>query len=300
LLAAVLIYLLLCGTAKARPEFARFTGKPCSACHVSAQGGGELKPEGEEFKRQLHDRDIPMDPNLRVSTGQRLLHLTLWFVHILFGAGWIGLFLYIFSPALRDRKLVIPSGPYTRQFLYCMTVILITGTALVTSKMKMVPDLFTTRFGLLLAVKISGALALAAATTVLLWYTKVTMARRCRLIARSLDAGSQPALSRDDLIYFKGSGKRKALVAVEGRVYDVTGRNLWTNGIHPGGHHAGSDLTHGFKAAPHGKEVLDRIRPVGSLVEKGAEAGKNPLRWAIPLGMVGSGLIILVVLMWRW
>lgn len=36
--------------AKATPEFAGKTGKPCGFCHQNAAGGGKLKPAGEKFK----------------------------------------------------------------------------------------------------------------------------------------------------------------------------------------------------------------------------------------------------------
>jgi len=36
--------------AEATAQFAQQTGKPCGQCHVSAAGGGKLKPFGERFK----------------------------------------------------------------------------------------------------------------------------------------------------------------------------------------------------------------------------------------------------------
>ena len=36
--------------AAAKPEFAAKTGLPCGQCHVSATGGGPLKPFGEAYK----------------------------------------------------------------------------------------------------------------------------------------------------------------------------------------------------------------------------------------------------------
>lgn len=291
---------LLPEAAFARPEFAQLTGNPCGACHVSPQGGGALKPEGEDFKRQLNDLDIYADPYLRISTGRRLLHLALWLIHIPFGAAWVGLFLYTFSPALRRKRLVIPTGPYTRQIMYGMVVILITGPLLVATRMKMVPGLFTTRFGLLLSVKIVAALALTAATVALLWYTKVQLARRYRRLAKTLDTGTELDLTSDDLLLFSGSDKRKALVAVGGKIYDVTGRNLWRRGIHPGGHHAGQDLTRDFKGAPHGKEVFERIKPAGTLIDADGSRSKGPISWAVRLGFAASGIILLVVVLWRW
>lgn len=292
--------LLVPGQATARPEFAQLTGNPCSACHISPQGGGPLKPEGEEFRKSLKDLNIPINPNLRISMGQRLLHLLLYLLHIPFGVAWVGLFLYTFGPALRGRSLVIPSKPYIRQIMYGTIVVLITGPLLVVSRMKMVPGLFTTRFGLLLLVKIVAVLALLTATAALLWHTTVLLARRYKRLARSLDAESELELTPDDLLLFSGQEKRKALVAVNGRVYNVTGRNLWRRGIHPGGHHAGHDLTKDFAKAPHGKEVFERVTPVGRVIDPDTSTRRGLMSWATILGVAASGIILMVVALWRW
>jgi len=296
----VTLSLLVPGNASARPEFAQFTGNPCSACHISPQGAGPLKPEGELFKKKLKDLDIPINPNLRISTGQRLLHLALYFLHIPFGVAWVGLFLYTFGPALPRRRLVIPPKPYMRQIIYGAMVVLVTGPLMLVSRVKMVPGLFTTRFGLLLLVKIVAALALLIATMALLWHTKVILTRRYKRLARSLDSGVELELTPEDLLLFSGKEKRKALVAVDGRIYDITGRNLWRKGIHPGGHHAGHDLTNAFKGAPHGKEVFERVVPVGRVAAPGTSTRKGPMSWAIALGIAASGIILMVVALWRW
>ena len=297
---SVTLSLLAPGNAAARPEFAQFTGNPCSACHLSPQGGGPLKPEGEKFKKSLKDLDIPIDPNLRISTGQRLLYITLYLLHIPFAIAWVGLFLYTFGPALRRRSLVIPPRPYIRQIIYGTIVVLVTGPLMVAFRIKMVPGLFTTRFGLLLLIKIAAVLVLFTATVALLWHSTVLLTRKYKRLARSMDKGSEIDLTPDDLLLFSGREKRKALVAVNGRIYDVTGRNLWRKGIHPGGHHAGHDLTSDFAKAPHGKEVFDRVTPVGTVVEPDTSARRGPMSWATILGVTASGVILMVVALWKW
>ena len=297
---AIALSLLSPDKATARPEFAQFTGNPCSACHFSSLGGGPLKPEGEKFKKSLNDLDIPIDPNFRISTRQRLLHIGMYFLHIPFGVAWVGLFLYAFGPALRRRSLVIPPRPYIRQIMYATIVILVTGPSLVVSRMNMVPGLFTTRFGLLLLVKIAAALALFTATVALLWHTTVILSRRYKRLAKSLDKISELDLTPDDLLLFSGQEKRKALVAVNGKIYNVTGRNLWRKGIHPGGHHAGHDLTNAFSGAPHGKEVFERVVPVGRMITPDAPTRRGAMYWATMLGITASGIILIVVALWRW
>jgi len=302
LLLPALAALLLLSTpwkAAARPEFARFTGNPCSACHISPQGGGALTPTGEEFKRKLTDLDITMDPNLRISSTQRLLNVVLYFLHIPFGVAWVGLFLYTFAPSVRKKAPAVLPKSYVRQMIYGAVVVLVTGPMMVAFRMKMVPDLFRTRFGLLLLIKVAAVLVLLASTVSLLWYGTVVLARRYRRLAKAMGKGSVLELTPEDLELFSGRDKRKALVAVGGRLYDVTGRDLWRRGIHPGGHRAGGDLTADLAKAPHGREVFDRVTQVGELNEPAASKGKRPLSWAVMSGLTASVIILMVVALWR-
>jgi len=76
----------------------------------------------------------------------------------------------------------------------------------------------------------------------------------------------QETLSKHD-----GKEGRKAYVAVEGKVYDVTGNRLWKNGMHMNRHQAGNDLTESITASPHGKDVLAKIQETGTLVKEKSE-----------------------------
>jgi predicted heme/steroid binding protein/uncharacterized membrane protein len=65
------------------------------------------------------------------------------------------------------------------------------------------------------------------------------------------------------------------LVAVDGYVYDVSASKLWKGGLHMKRHHAGRDLSGDIAAAPHGREVLEKVRRVGTL--KKEAAGERPV-----------------------
>ncbi|MDF1537236.1 MAG: hypothetical protein P1S46_12230 [bacterium] len=283
-------------SAQARPEFAQLTGQPCSHCHISPLGGGPRNENGEAFRKSLSE----LDPKLRLSTGQNLLYILLWFVHIPFGVGWVGLFFLAFLPAGRKPVLVIPPGQHIRQMIYCMAVVAVAGPTIVYFKTKMTPGLFGSRFGLLLMVKIAAVLGLFAATIVLIRHTTVLLSRRYRELSGKLENGQEMELDPEELALFDGSEKRKALVGIDGRVFEVSGRNLWRKGIHPGGHRAGIDLSDAFGQAPHGKEVFERVLPVGRLVTRGSEKKRPSSRWAVLLGMAASSIIVLVVVLWRW
>ncbi|MGB9616494.1 MAG: DUF2231 domain-containing protein [Desulfomonilaceae bacterium] len=64
-------------------------------------------------------------------------------------------------------------------------------------------------------------------------------------------------------------GGRPVLIAVRGKVYDVSASQRWTAGVHMKRHHAWADLTNDIKAAPHGLDVLDRFPLVGTVAATG-------------------------------
>jgi len=65
-----------------------------------------------------------------------------------------------------------------------------------------------------------------------------------------------------------GREGRPSFVAVEGKVYDVSDSALWAGGRHMNAHQAGHDLTRELQAAPHGPEVLQRVKLVGEYAEQ--------------------------------
>lgn len=80
----------------------------------------------------------------------------------------------------------------------------------------------------------------------------------------------------------QGNGKdgARALVAVAGRVYDVSASKRWAGGRHMNRHAAGEDLSLAIKAAPHGPEALDRFEQVG-VVQETSPAPRPGLRGVV-------------------
>jgi len=68
-----------------------------------------------------------------------------------------------------------------------------------------------------------------------------------------------------ELSQFDGKNGKAAYVGYKGKVYDVTASDLWLEGDHTG-HEAGEDLTAQMEIAPHGDEVMQRMKAVGTLV----------------------------------
>ncbi len=70
----------------------------------------------------------------------------------------------------------------------------------------------------------------------------------------------------DSLRQFDGRGGRRAYIACQGMVYDVSDLFNWEGGSHMGLHEAGHDLSEEIKQAPHAEEMLKRAVVVGRLV----------------------------------
>jgi predicted heme/steroid binding protein len=69
----------------------------------------------------------------------------------------------------------------------------------------------------------------------------------------------------EELKNYSGQEGKPAYIVFSGKVYDVTDSALWQDGNHLGDHQAGKDLTAAIKSAPHGDEVLAKVKQVGIL-----------------------------------
>lgn len=74
-------------------------------------------------------------------------------------------------------------------------------------------------------------------------------------------------LTLEELADFNGQDGKRAYVAVDGVIYDVTDSDAWKNGKH-NGFDAGNDLTKEIKeVSPHGISKLANVVEVGKLAE---------------------------------
>lgn len=96
-----------------------------------------------------------------------------------------------------------------------------------------------------------------------------------------------PELTKPELEKHNGKEGRLSYVAVNGEIYDVSSSPLWGNGDHMGLHSAGGDLTEDLSAAPHGPEVLARVKKIATLAAAPATVQtsprRNPPAWAASL-----------------
>lgn len=83
------------------------------------------------------------------------------------------------------------------------------------------------------------------------------------MVSRGIERITPKQLAR-----FDGKEGRPAYTSFNGKVYDVTGSNLWPAGRHSDRHSAGEDLSARMVNAPHDESVLERFPVVGELVEE--------------------------------
>lgn len=95
-------------------------------------------------------------------------------------------------------------------------------------------------------------------------------------------------ISKEELEGCTGKEGKRALVAVEGKVYDVTSSRMWRNGKHMNSHLAGSDLSAVLQVAPHGHEVFERVELAGELDQ--TPVGSEPDGHARPPELVAAFL----------
>ena len=88
-------------------------------------------------------------------------------------------------------------------------------------------------------------------------------------------------------------------------IYDVTDSPKWEEGRHFGRHRAGADLTQALDGAPHGAEVLEKVRKAGEIASHPAHPSETtPTLKAFTVMAYGNLVIIFLILacisVWRW
>ncbi|HAD03297.1 MAG: hypothetical protein A2091_10300 [Desulfuromonadales bacterium GWD2_61_12] len=104
-------------------------------------------------------------------------------------------------------------------------------------------------------------------------------------------------MTPEELARCDGRNGRKACVAVNGKIYDVSASPLWKEGAHQDLHLAGADLTEALQQAPHVRAVIERFPVVGELVQPVvAPAGGGHLKYVVIVGIVVIALFVFFLL----
>lgn len=98
-----------------------------------------------------------------------------------------------------------------------------------------------------------------------------------------------------ELESYDGRDGRRAYIAVNGTIYDVTDSPRWENGLHPPDHQAGQDLTDELSSAPHVRTVIERFPVVGKLAEEAAPQASGG-SGKITIGIIVAAIVVAIVI----
>jgi len=98
-----------------------------------------------------------------------------------------------------------------------------------------------------------------------------------------------------ELAEHDGRDGRRAYIAVNGTVYDVTESPRWEKGLHPPDHQAGRDLTAELSQAPHVRAVIERFPVIGTLEEETA-APATPGSGKVTIGIIVAAIILALII----
>jgi predicted heme/steroid binding protein/uncharacterized membrane protein len=280
----------------ATPDYARQTGLECDRCHVDAIGGGPLTQAGRSFLADLKSKGLYRP----LTTARRIVRLGIGYLHLMSAILWFGTILYVhllLKPAYASKGL--PKGELRLGWL-SMIVVLITGVLLTVARVPSLEMLFTTRFGILLSVKIFLYLVMLSSAIVVTLFIGPRL-RKKRTLTSSLESG---ACTLDDLSQYDGRDNRPAYVAYKGAIYDMTKSRLWKHGSHVMKHSAGRDLTGLLETAPHGEDKVLAMPVVGQLLATG-ERAERPFHERLfyffaYMNLVLVFVITFVIALWRW
>lgn len=304
LLAGCLILFVTC-PGHARYEYAVNTGKGCTFCHQESTGG-PLKEAGFAYIRNGYQYPIPErileKARILRKPAYQTLRFIIGYLHLLAAVIFFGAIFYIHI-FIGPRQLHggIPRG---ERFLgiSCMAILTITGVFLTWMRMDRWAQFFNNTFGLMLFIKILLFLLMVA-----IGMTAVTLVHRRmkKEVESSISMQGAKQVTRSNLGNFDGSQGKPAYIAYENKAYDVSQSTKWKNGKHFAKHTAGTDLTGSLQGAPHGPEVLERVRQVGE-ISKGRMPIQPPCpahRLFIKMAYVNLVLIFLIlgcISVWRW
>ena len=289
-----IISLFIAAPLCATEEYSESTGRDCTACHIDPAGGGELTEAGQGYETFL------MEPGPTAeSDGFSLFKLLVGYLHILFGIFWFGTILYVhlvLKPAYASRGL--PRSE-VKLGLASMVVMAVTGAILTAYRVPSLEFLTTTRFGILLSIKI-GLFMLMVNTGL---FAVFVIGPRMRRKKAELSVKKEGDLSLAELGQYDGQEGRPAYIAFRGTIYDISESRLWKNGNHMGRHPSGVDLTEILSQAPHGDDKVMAMPRVGNLLEEKESTLSPPQKVFYFMAYTNLVLVLLIVLvlaLWKW
>jgi predicted heme/steroid binding protein/uncharacterized membrane protein len=296
----ILLTCFICaGSAFATEEYATKTGQDCAICHVNPAGGGELTKVGEGFALSLSETASASVDSGSEKSLSYFVRLVAGYLHILFAFFWFGAILYIhllLKPSYASRGL--PRGE-VKLGLLSMLIMAVTGTVLFAFRVPSIDFLFSTRFGILLLIKIALFLTMVGSAMIVVLF----IGPRLRRQGSSKPQAAPGEMSLANLAGYDGKAGRPAYIAYRGEIYDVSQSYLWKEGTHVGRHQAGCDLTEVLSQAPHGEDKVFSMTPIGKLLPDDQQGLTAPQKVFYFMAYMNLGFVLLIVLIlsfWNW
>jgi predicted heme/steroid binding protein len=291
----LLLLILLPTLSHSTSEYAGQTGFECKTCHVD-RTGGKLTKEGEDFRKDLGAKGLYRP----VSTAQKVVRLIIGYLHLLTAIAWFGTIFYVhilLKPAYAAKGL--PKGELILGWVGII-LMAITGMLLTISRIPTFKMFYTTRFGILLSVKIILFMVMAASAAVVTFI----IGPRIRKQRTQIPTQFKTKMTLDDLRHFDGAENKPSYFAYQGKIYDVCLSKAWKGGIHFKKHHAGDDLTDILKTAPHGEDKILKMPVVAELASLETKVEK-PAHEKVFYFMAYMNLIFVfpitfIIALWRW
>jgi predicted heme/steroid binding protein/putative copper export protein len=280
----------------ATPEYALQTGFECKQCHVDVIGGGALTGIGKQFLSGLKAKGQYRP----LSSAQRVARLIIGYVHMLAAIAWFGTIMYVhilLKPAYASKGL--PKGELKLGWI-SMIALLVTGAFLTIARVPSFEMLYSTRFGILLSIKIFLYLIMLSSAAIVTLFIGPKL-RKQKTLTATLESG---ICSLEELSSFDGINKRPSYFAYQGTIYDVTLSKLWKNGSHMMKHSAGNDLTDALSKAPHGEDRIVAMPKIGRLLASGEKIARpfhiRLFYFFAYMNLVLVFIITFVIALWRW
>jgi predicted heme/steroid binding protein len=277
------------------PEYAEQTGFECQRCHVEVTGG-KLAKAGEDFKENLKIKGQyrPLHPV------QKVVRLIIGYIHLITAIAWFGTILYVhilLKPAYAAKGL--PKGELILGWLGII-LLSITGVLLTIARIPTWKAFYTTRFGILLSIKIFLFLIMVSTAIIVTF----VIGRKIRKQRASISTQPKNKLTLEELRHFDGTENKPSYFAYKGKIYDVCLSKLWKGGTHFKKHQAGNELTDFLKTAPHGEEKILQMPEVAELVSLGTKVEKatheKVFYFMAYMNLIFVFLITFIIALWRW
>ncbi len=254
--------------AHATQIFADQTGKNCDYCHIGRPDNLEFTTDGNLFVQNYYRLpgvgDGASKTGLAAALERKIRHLLLA-VHAAAAVALAGtaiFFGFVPRPLAHED---LPQGE--RKFIWTsMGLAILCGGLLVPFVYQPEADFWHSTYGTFLGLKIvlTNLLVLLMTARLIVARQTAGIRKEAGLFLALPHFSLSQAFSPADLRHFNGRKGRRALIAYQGKVYDVTDARHWNDGIHMNKHAAGADLTGAIAAAPHGEAVLRAAKEVGT------------------------------------